>query len=74
MPMPQLGTMMPHKEREESIPSFERTRVVRADARRRQRWRAAGAAQQLVRAQGALVKVSVMSEGGSGTAVPDMSI
>jgi len=22
MPMPQLGTMMPHKEREESIPSI----------------------------------------------------
>ena len=23
MPMPQLGTMMPHKEREESIPSLQ---------------------------------------------------
>ena len=28
--MPQLGTMMPMKQREESIPSFERTRRQRA--------------------------------------------
>ena len=31
MPMPQLGTMMPIKEREESIPSLQRTLIANAE-------------------------------------------